>query len=126
MFPKYWIYFGTLHCIALASFVGLCFVKVPKISLFFGFAILFLHFTPYRLPWIKLHPSLDYFPFFPWFSYTLLGIGSILFPWYKFSHRILKFSLFKGFAFLGKKALIIYLLHQPILYGILFLIKKLY
>ncbi len=117
IFPERWIYFGILHCIALSSLVGVFFLKIPVISGLIGITALVLDiFFGIGLPWIDLpHPAVDYIPFFPWFGAVLFGI---------LLHRIEFHTLKTDFlprsplAFLGKHSLLIYLLHQPILFGL--------
>lgn len=115
-FPSRWIYFGILHCIALSSVVAVFFLKIPVIAGLVGITALALDmFFGIGLPWIDLpHPALDYIPFFPWFGAVLFGL---------FLHRIdfhtLKTDIFpiSPLAYLGKHSLLIYLIHQPILFG---------
>lgn len=124
-YPSRWVYFGTLHCIALCSFVSIAFIRIPRISLLLALAIVFpILFFNFKYPWIDLgHPSMDYEPFLPWFYVCLLGI-------FVESTGIIKsFSIPKLlggeiFLFLGRKALVIYLIHQPLLFGITTLIAK--
>ena len=116
LFASYWIYFGILHCIALSSLIGVLFIRLPVVAGFVGIALLILDFFwGIRLPWIKLsRTTLDYIPLFPWFGALLFGI---------FLHHIhfhtLKIEMLAifPFAYLGKHALFIYLLHQPVLFG---------
>ena len=68
--------------------------------------------------------SSDYFPMLPWmFMFMMGGFFGRLAVQKKFP----KFANKKHigfFAFLGKHALIVYLLHQPVIYGICMLIKQ--
>ncbi len=62
--------------------------------------------------------SADYFPIFPWVFVFLLGTWA---GFYVIEHKLPKWFYEKRIAFfpaVGKKALIIYILHQPVLYGI--------
>lgn len=139
-FPHSWVYFGILHFILLASWVGLLFLGHPilsllvSISIFIGYQLGFLHThwlfmllqSPLHLPPVYTQ---DLVIFFPWFSLVLLGIAftdlNIIFSLFTipfFSHQN-KFNTF--LSFLGKHALLIYLLHLPILFGIVALFSKL-
>jgi uncharacterized membrane protein len=124
IYPENWIYFGTLHSIAIVSLLSLPFLKYPKTSLL----IALLLFIPSMLwdkniPWFEMsHPSFDYISPFPWVGSSLLGIFAIS----KNLHRFYlddKNKLVKSLNFLGKHSLLIYLVHQPILIGLLYVIK---
>lgn len=65
----------------------------------------------------------DYFPLAPFLGWFLLGavLGRKIYP--EKRSLIPKFSEnFTFFSFLGRHSLLLYLLHQPILYGILLLV----
>lgn len=118
-FPSRWIYFGTLHCIALTSLMGLAFLRFPKVSLFIGIALLLPALIwGVTIPWIKLpHFSMDYIAPFPWFGVVCLGI----FAYHQKLHtyQLPSWKIFKGLAFLGRHSLVIYLTHQLVLYGLI-------
>lgn len=68
--------------------------------------------------------SMDYFPLLPWFF--LFVVGYLL---HKLSLRLgwleipfLREKLFPSLSFIGRHSLLIYMLHQPVLYGITMLI----
>ncbi len=126
-FPKTYIYFGVLHFIMISSLLGLLFIRHEYIALILGLIILIL----FNLNLINMHPlynsvqpilnlplrTEDLVPLIPWFGVVLIGIfigkkKLFLFP---LAHN--KFSL--GVSFLGKHALIIYLMHQVFLFGII-------
>ena len=79
--------------------------------------------------------SSDYFPIFPWLFLYLAGFYGYGF-YQKMCLVLLEkhgfgegkvYSVFdKTMGFLGRKSLIIYMLHQPVLYGILYLIYNFY
>jgi uncharacterized membrane protein len=118
LFPNHWIYFGTLHAIAVISIMSLPFIKYPKISLIIALSL----FTPsiffnFNLPWFSLpHQSWDYISPFPWLGASLLGIFA--------AHRnvqnifLPENKLTTSLAFMGKHSLVIYLLHQPIFFSL--------
>ena len=69
--------------------------------------------------------STDYFPLFPWIFLFFIGIyvgeilrGNGMFGWMRQWKP-------RAMAFLGRHSLCIYLAHQPILYGLCMLLKKL-
>lgn len=131
------IYFGILHFIGISVMLSPLFMKFKKINVLIGLAIIgigiylsgFVFNFPWLL-WLGLAPSgiymLDYFPIFPWFGLFLIGMyfGKRFYPKGKRAFKIFDASknlLVKPFTFLGRNSLIIYLLHQPILIGILYL-----
>ncbi|NIO44751.1 MAG: DUF1624 domain-containing protein [Candidatus Aenigmarchaeota archaeon] len=135
-FPEVFVIFGILHFIGISIILGQFFLKFEKLNLFLGILIIVLGFYlknfifdfPWLL-WLGFTPTyfytFDYFPIFPWFGITLLGIyfGNLL---YKNGKRRFKIknisnlSLVKFLTYLGRKSLIIYLVHQPVL--VLFLL----
>ena len=122
--PDRWIYFGTLHCIALGSLITLPFLKRPWIAFLTGL-ILFLPSLIWQknLPWFKLsHPSMDYISPFPWWGAFLWGV----FAFHKGLHKYHLFDCWptKGLSLLGAFSLRIYLLHQPIMFGLLYIIHR--
>ena len=127
LFPKYFVYFGALHCIAVTSVAGVFFVNRPKIALLLGLIFVFsnLLFQPTLIPLserLGVTP-LDYVPFYPWFGMVLFGIylKSIHF------HTIPIKDPFpiKLLEIMGKHSLKIYLLHRPVLFGTFLLLYKL-
>ncbi len=124
LFPDNWIYFGTLHAIALISVLSLPFLHYPKLA----FSIALVLFVPsifwnYNLPWFSLpHQSWDYIAPFPWLGASLFGIFA--------SHNDLQLldlgnnPFTKLLSYLGKRSLFIYLLHQPLLFGLTALISR--
>ncbi|MDC1174895.1 heparan-alpha-glucosaminide N-acetyltransferase [Bacteriovoracaceae bacterium] len=121
IFPNNWIYFGTLHCIASVSLCLLPFVKKPKLS-FLLFLIFLIPpvFFGFKWPfWNMAHASMDYIPLLPWVGIGLLGISYKHFLLEKSEQLYLSVNLpGKSFVtYLGIHSLIIYLIHQPILFG---------
>jgi len=151
LFPKAWIYFGILHFIALASILCLPFIIKPVFifkplgALVIGLTIL----VAYNLGWISSewpfyyfsswlpNDTEDFVPLFPWFGLMLLGVGFgglfLPFMMYKKTNKKIenpidspKNKLARSVALLGKHGLIIYLVHQPILFSIFYLIYFLF
>lgn len=128
LFPDRWVYFGTLHSIAVCSVLALPFLKLPKVGLiiFLALAIPSTFFN-LDIPWIALHDfSMDYISPFPWFGVVALGI---FFFHLKFHHLDLSKwglgPLLGPLRYMGKHSLVIYVLHQPIIFGTLFALSKL-
>lgn len=133
IFPKSWIYFGIIHFVLVASVAGLLFVKRPQIALLTGIAIVTAYQFGY-LPtsWLYdfLQPVLslpvyteDIVRFFPWFGVVLIGI----FLGHKnfFGLKIPEIAASEKIALLGRHSLLIYLVHQPVLFGAMMVINQL-
>ncbi|MGZ3789979.1 MAG: heparan-alpha-glucosaminide N-acetyltransferase [Bacteriovorax sp.] len=125
LFPENWIYFGTLHAISLISLMSLPFIKRPNLSLIIAL-LLFVPsiFFDKNIPWFSLpHPSWDYIAPFPWFGASLLGIFAV----HKGLHlrAVPENAFVKVLNYLGKHSLFIYLTHQPILFGSVYLVHLL-
>ena len=125
--PKYFIFFGILHCIAAASLAGVFFVKRPRLSLLLCFVLVIpdLIFHPTLFPvseWLGVIP-MDYIPLYPWMGVVLLGIYLESINFHKIPLK--RNHLTRPFEAMGKHSLKIYLLHQPILMGILFILSRL-
>lgn len=124
MYPDKWVYFGILHFIALALLLSLWFVRVPRLSLVVGVLIIGAYFLwavdMYPLwQWAVKHLSIpersaDLVSFTPWFGVVLIGI--YIMHKNMFGLHIKQNRLTVLLSYLGRHSLIIYLLHQPILY----------
>lgn len=133
--PEGFIFFGILHFIGLSVAFSYPFLRWPKYNFALGLAamltgsIVSLYVFPFPyLVWLGfIYPgaySLDFFPLFPWFGLILLGIyyGNILYPGGKrgFCLREARGPLKDFLTFIGRNSLKIYLIHQPIILGIIF------
>ena len=140
MHPKAIIFFGILHFIAVASVLGLLFIRLGKINLIIGISLIFLpqiishaFFDQAYLQWFglmtKLPVSVDYVPLLPWFGVVLLGIYlgqklSQLPGNSPLKKRETTNITSKTLALTGRHSLHIYMLHQPLFLGILYIIKQ--
>lgn len=126
IFPANWVYFGTLHCIFFATLFGVFLVGKRIIIMVIFLLILGGISSGFDLFWISQiirKPSMDFIPIYPWFLCTALGLFVASFEgFWKF---VYKFRPHPLLTFPGKHSLIIYLLHQPIIFGTLILIKNL-
>jgi len=126
MFPSQWIYFGTLHCILVGSFLGALVVHHRLFALFVFSLIISLQYgLDYDIKWVSTllqRQSLDFIPIYPWFWTILLGI--LLEPYLSRVKTLRELKVPNPALFLGRHSLKIYLLHQPLIYAILFLIKS--
>ena len=131
MFPHAWIYFGILHFLVVASVAGVWFVRAPVVALAAGLIVLLLYGSgeigqrwPFDLVSGLPGDTEDFVPLFPWLAVALLGVaaGGLL-PLAKMQAfcNWLPVSL----SWLGRHGLVIYLVHQPVLFAVLFLVSRL-
>jgi uncharacterized membrane protein len=134
--PSGYVVFGILHFMGLSIILAYPFLGGLYLDLFIGALLilsgLFLQGIEYDSPyllWLGLVPhgfyTIDYFPLLPWFGVFLIGIflGNAIYP-----DRARKISLpdlsknpaVAVFSFLGRHSLLIYLLHQPLLMGLMY------
>ena len=135
------IYFGVLHCLGvcmllwpafqkcpwwLLSVIGLAFVALG--FYFKGIRVDFWYLVPLGLHQYGFQTS-DYFPLLPNFGFFLLGavLGKTVYakkesllPCVNAENPVIRF-----FLLCGKHSLWIYLLHQPILNGVCYLLLSL-
>ena len=131
VFPNSWIYFGILHFILLSSLLALPFLNHPKIALLSAILILIGYATDslsihplfnYLQPILHLPPihTQDIITLFPWFGVVLLGT---VIAYYDLYQKIFIQKIFNNnslhnrvLKFMGQHSLLIYLIHQPILF----------
>lgn len=139
--PDRFIFFGILHAVATFSVIGLLFLRLPAIAVLATAALVFLlpsvwtHplFDAAWLRWIGLATtptvSLDFEPLFPWFSAFLAGMAATrvamrLPLWPRISRP--PGPLLSRLTWPGRHSLAVYLLHQPVLLGSLWLWTRLW
>lgn len=152
--PHMAIWFGILHFLGLAmiiySFIGKALEKLPPAFGFTLFILLFILlygidggkvlFGAVNIP-ISFYQSLwgaplgfpspafrsaDYFPLLPWLLLFLSGtyIGRLIKRDNTPAFLMKKHIPF--LAYMGQKALVIYIIHQPLTYGLLWIIFRLF
>lgn len=127
------IVFGILHFFALSSFIVPLLMGRGRLNLIAGIAIVLMgsylqtvDFGSSYLFWLGLVPNgfftFDYFPLLPWLGVLMLGIyfGKGVID--RASRVKIKGKAADAFSFLGKNSLTVYLLHQPLLMLVLFLL----
>ena len=140
--PGAFIFFGILHQIALASLLGLAFLRLPAaLTLLAAVAVIALpqffraeFFSHPALWWVGLAPtnprSNDYVPLFPWFGAVLLGIAAArLAVDTSLTARLAALNpgrRSKPLQFLGRHSLAFYLIHQPVLIGCVWLLSQVF
>lgn len=135
--PDSWIFFGILHNIAVASLIGLVFLRLPP-TITAGMALLALlaplyfssdDFNTIWLSWIGFATapprSNDYVPVLPFLAPFLVGLSTaqIVVPkgWLdRFREPSGRRNLL---AFFGRHSLSFYLIHQPVLIGLVYLVS---
>lgn len=127
IFPGQWIYFGTLHCILAASIFGALLVNHRKSALVLMITILTLQYAlGYDIKWVSSvlkRQSMDFIPIFPWFWVVLMGM--LTGPYLSKIEQLRTFKSPALLKFLGTHSLKIYLIHQPLIYGTLWVISSL-
>jgi uncharacterized membrane protein len=140
----YYVFFGILHCIALASLLlwplfllrGPLAILLPAILGLLALALPHLVALPLfdkpLLLWVGLGTYFpetnDYVPLLPWAGYIALGIAFAraaaqpgrLRSWLRRLADLPAPVIARPLAWLGQHALGVYLLHQPLLLGLLF------
>lgn len=133
VYPRTFIYFGVLHCIALSLILGRPLASRPRAAALLGVAIvvagLALAHPLFDSPWLswlgfttRKPATQDYVPLFPWLGVVLIGIAV--------GHAALRAQLRplvwlsgspRWLAWMGRHSLAIYMVHQPLLLGALWL-----
>lgn len=136
-FPEQFIYFGILHLIGVSIILSIPLINRKYLNLVVGLIIIslgtFVNLFSLKVPymvWLGLDmptQTLDFFPVIPWFGVVLLGLfaGNML-----YENGARKIEIQKeepknlGFiGFLGKNSLLIYFIHQPILFTMIYIIS---
>jgi uncharacterized membrane protein len=133
IFPRSYIWFGVLHAIALSLILIRPLADHPRIALAAGIAVIAIGnlaaspwFDQRTWGWLGFMTAKpiteDYVPLFPWTGVMLLGIAV--------GHALVG-NEFRAvaplgraprvLAWLGRHSLAVYMLHQPLLIGLLFL-----
>jgi uncharacterized membrane protein len=133
--PTAFVKFGILHFLALSSLVALLFQNIHKYLLLLIWIAILL--TWFLIPYVHVQSdvlfflwfvspsfqSTDYYPLLPRFGIYLIGMGlaKILYV----SRKNLLWSLldFAPLQFVGRNTLLIYLIHQPIIILVLYMIS---
>jgi uncharacterized membrane protein len=133
--PRSFVFFGILHAIAVGSVLALPFLHAPRLvtAIFAAFVLVLpevTRFEAFSAPWLvwlglgAAEPiTNDFVPVFPWFAFVLIGVllGKSA-DFARFSGLVRTSSPAHVLVLAGRNSLLVYLLHQPILFGCLSLI----
>lgn len=142
MFGEAWVRFGVLHLIGLATLLAPWWVRLPS-PLLWSVGLLLLNvLADAWLPhgshgwrWGLGEPpldwqSVDFVPLIPWLSWLLIGLG--IGRWWFDRERLKRTPEIREFGFgnrilvlMGQWSLWIYLLHQPVIWGLWWMIRQL-
>lgn len=141
-----WVYphegfikFGIIHMLALSIFVAPFFFRFGRLNVILGTTLIIAGFytsqiqteLPYFF-WLGItcpgYEALDHYPMVPWFGVVLIGVyaGQSIFVNWKTGKAAARSGLLRLLSFLGRNSLKIYLVHQPLLVGILLLFRRLF
>ncbi|MCB1360984.1 MAG: DUF1624 domain-containing protein [Rhodobacter sp.] len=129
--PWMFVFFGILHSIALSRVLGLAFLRLPVPVLVLAAAAVWI--APYLWPTDAMNPrwlawigfaaeqplSMDLEPVFPWFAPFLLGMAAARLGLH---HALPAPRWLTPLAWPGRHSLAVYLIHQPVIFGTLWLI----
>ncbi|MBV1706605.1 MAG: DUF1624 domain-containing protein [Hyphomicrobiales bacterium] len=132
------IFFGILHCIVLASLAAVPFLFLPRLAalaaMLLAFALpLIIHSPSLDGPdfwWLGLGTHLpvsdDIRPFLPWFGMVLAGVLlARTLPLARWRGPVLPGAAGRWSGAAGRHSLLVYMLHQPLMFGTLSLLVPL-
>jgi uncharacterized membrane protein len=140
--PDSFVYFGILHCIAASSVLALPFLRAPLglVAVVAAVCLALPAFATspiFDAPWLfwlglaeTVRPTNDFEPLLPWFGVVLAGVvaGRLALR----SELDARLAVWKGegpagrgLRLAGRHSLLIYLLHQPLLFGLLWVVATL-
>jgi uncharacterized membrane protein len=130
--------FGILHLIGISIILAYPFLRFKWLNLalwivfsLIGEVVEWIHVDTRWLTAFGItpqpYPAVDFFPLFPWFGVVLLGVflGNVLYADNKRRFPLPAwgdFFPFNALEFLGRHSLVIYMIHQPIILLVLYLL----
>lgn len=131
-----YIQFGIIHLMASCVLLAPLFFHFKKWNISIGLLVILLGLLAPLLAinhpllfWLGFPPTpyyaLDYYPLLPWLGVFLTGMGLISWNWfYERVQRAPAVLQNQWLSLLGKRSLAIYLIHQPVLIGLILLGKQ--
>lgn len=138
--PDYFVYFGILHCLAASSLIGLAFLRLPAlVTAASGTAVMLASYhmpaDAFNAPGLRFlglatlpAVSVDFEPLLPWVGPFLLGLAAAKLASGFGLLPILSLPatpILRKLAWPGQHSLAIYLAHQPVLMGLIWLTTRL-
>ena len=132
LFRESYIFFGVLHFVVVASLLALPFLRGEGITLVVGLTCIVLGnlvqhpiFDHPAWQWVGMmtHKPIteDYVPLVPWFGVVLVGVW--LGRWIGVGWgRLTLPRTMTPLVILGRYSLLVYMLHQPVIMGLLYLL----
>ena len=130
--PQAWVRYGILHSIAVSSVLALAFLRMPAIlTLLAGIGALLLpRAVAFDAPWLfwtglarPVPPQVDFEPVFPWIAPVLFGLAAAKAAaragWIDRLRDPSPPAWMDRLAWPGRHSLAIYLVHQPVLVGLI-------
>lgn len=133
VFPQRYIWFGVLHAIAVSLVLVRPLARRPKLALLLGIAVIVADnvwtsswFDNRIWGWLGFMTAKpateDYVPLFPWTGVMLLGMAAAHVLQRRDYRALTVFARLPAMlGGLGRHSLAIYLVHQPLLFGLLYL-----
>jgi len=129
------IWFGILHFMGLSILISIPLARYKKLNLLLATTLLLTYYQTSKIYTTSylgiifgiLPPSFqsyDHYALIPWMGFILIGIalGNWFYPNDKPIVKRRQYAFEKWLATIGKYSLLIYLIHQPIILGIMWLI----
>ena len=135
------IFFGILHFLSVCSIISLILIKIKSnLQLFFiflGTGLISISEMTFNIPfifsWLGFNKQLpltnDFYPIIPWITFYFFGfwLGGIINKIPRKKYKNLSNTdpqlsvVLKVIEYIGQKSLIIYILHQPLLFSLFFI-----
>tara|TARA_B100000886_G_scaffold329611_1_gene279152 strand:- start:199 stop:876 length:678 start_codon:yes stop_codon:yes gene_type:complete len=139
------IFFGILHFLSVCSIISLVLIKIKSnLLLFLIFLVTGLislsemtFNIPFIFSWLGLNKQLpltnDFYPIIPWITFYFFGfwLGGTIYKIPNKKYKNLSNTgpqlsvVLKLIEYMGQKSLIIYILHQPLLFSLFFIYLQL-
>ena len=132
-FPGYAVWFGVLHLIGVSVMLAPFFVRWKKWNAVIGLAVIAAGFlvknslfdsNAFLFLGMRAAPlqTFDYTPLFPWFGFFLIGMAyaSVFYAKTKTKQETF-IGENNALCVLGRHSLLVYLVHQPLFVGLLWL-----